>query len=191
MKTELKFKTHEDMETYLFDKYPIIFQDKDKDMTQSCLCWGIDCDVGWGNIIDKLCERLTFIAEKHGLQVIADQVKEKYAGLRFYYHTQYVQNSPFIRFKNLCFSLLRKCNIWVQYGFAMIGIDVITKDMDDKIVFDIIDTLVQDAEDKSEHICENCGDTWAKCCNIGRWYKTLCKDCAKELKYTYPEDKGI
>ena len=47
MKAELQNK--------LFEKYPKIFGQKDLPMTQTAMCWGIDCGDGWYNIIDTLC----------------------------------------------------------------------------------------------------------------------------------------
>ena len=110
MKTELQQK--------LFDKYPKIFGDRTKPMTETCMCWGLDVGDGWYDIIDTLCEALTYtystsveIDEEDGKrlgiepykmggednyffqveppQVIATQVKEKYARLRFYYREEY------------------------------------------------------------------------------------------------------
>lgn len=110
MKPELQQK--------LFDKYPKIFGDRTKPMTETCMCWGLDVGDGWYDIIDTLCEALTYtystsveIDEEDGKrlgiepykmggednyffqveppQVIATQVKEKYATLRFYYREEY------------------------------------------------------------------------------------------------------
>jgi hypothetical protein len=110
MKTELQEK--------LFSKYPKIFGDRTKPMTETCMCWGLEVGDGWYDLIDILCESLTYtyttsieVDEEDGKrlgikpyksevgnsyyftiqppQVIADQVKEKYGTLRFYYHQEY------------------------------------------------------------------------------------------------------
>lgn len=39
----------------LFKKYPKIFQDKDKLMSETCMCWGIEHGPGWYDILDNLC----------------------------------------------------------------------------------------------------------------------------------------
>jgi len=80
MKIELQQK--------LFDKYPKIFGQKDLPMTQTCMCWGINCGDGWYWLIDQLCNSIqgycdNRIMEK-AYQVEAVQVKEKFGGLRFY-----------------------------------------------------------------------------------------------------------
>ena len=110
MKTELQQK--------LFEKYPKIFGDRTKPMTETCMCWGLEVGDGWYNLIDILCESLTYtyttsieVDEEDGKrlgikpykseakdsyffeveppQVIATQVKEKYGTLRFYYREEY------------------------------------------------------------------------------------------------------
>jgi hypothetical protein len=70
----------------LIEKYPDIFQDAIKPMSKTCMCWGITCGDGWKDTIDETCKQLTILKDITGIQVIADQVKEKFAGLRFYYH---------------------------------------------------------------------------------------------------------
>src|SRR5210317_1330985 len=42
----------------LYQKYPKIFAQKDLDMTQTAMCWGISCGDGWFNIIDNLCSEI-------------------------------------------------------------------------------------------------------------------------------------
>ena len=110
MKAELQQK--------IFDKYPKIFGDRTKPMTETCMCWGLEVGDGWYNLIDTLCEALTYtyttsvqVDEEDGKrlgvesynfnekssyyftieppQVIATQVKEKYGTLRFYYREEY------------------------------------------------------------------------------------------------------
>jgi len=70
----------------LYDKYPEIFKDKDLPMSKTCMCWGIDVGDGWFDIVENICNEIMKLHEKTGIQFIADQVKEKYGGLRFYIH---------------------------------------------------------------------------------------------------------
>jgi len=69
----------------LFKKYPKIFRQKDLPMTETAMCWGIDCADGWFWLIDKLCEHLQWDIDHNKYpQIEAVQVKEKFGGLRFY-----------------------------------------------------------------------------------------------------------
>ena len=92
MKAELQKK--------LFEKYPKIFRQKDLPMTETCMCWGIECGGGWYWLLDQLCDAIQRYCdarngsigysgevaepERHLFQVEAVQVKEKFGGLRFY-----------------------------------------------------------------------------------------------------------
>lgn len=98
----------EELQKKLYQKYPKIFAQKGLPMSETNMCWGITTDDGWYNIIDTLCGCIQHHIDwkncdgkyehmrKHRPpeadgtwvqvhQVEADQVKEKYGGLRFYY----------------------------------------------------------------------------------------------------------
>ena len=68
----------------LYDKYPKIFRQKDLPMTETAMCWGIECDDGWFDLIDTLCFLLQHSVVNGHPQIEAIQVKEKFGGLRFY-----------------------------------------------------------------------------------------------------------
>jgi len=80
-----------DLDQLLCEKYPKIFADRHKTMTETCMCWGFEHGDGWYNIIDQLCSNIQHHIdwkEKQGHvvpQVVAEQVKEKFGTLRFYY----------------------------------------------------------------------------------------------------------
>jgi hypothetical protein len=72
----------DELEKQLIEKYPTIFQNVGKSPMESCMSWGIECGDGWYDLIDRLCNRLISLNKT----VVADQVKEKFGGLRFYVH---------------------------------------------------------------------------------------------------------
>lgn len=87
------------LQAQLYAKYPKIFRDKDLPMTQTCMCWGLECGGGWYDLLDHLCYAMTWTYQtsvKTGEgytpveppQVVADQVKEKFGTLSFYYHLE-------------------------------------------------------------------------------------------------------
>lgn len=81
MKKELELK--------LVEKYPKILRDYGGDVTETALCFGFQHDDGWYNLLDKCMEKLQYFCDlcsKDGreVQVVADTIKEKFGGLRFY-----------------------------------------------------------------------------------------------------------
>jgi len=64
--------------------FPILYQDRNEDMTKTCMCWGFPGD-GWYLLIRELSEKIENYNRKNkNNPVIAVQVKEKFGGLRFY-----------------------------------------------------------------------------------------------------------
>ena len=86
----------------LYEKYPTLFANKDKTPVQSCMAFGVECNIGWYDIISSVCYRIQqheknkkYHTERKLKEdpsyksdyyaVIFDQIKEKYGGLRIYY----------------------------------------------------------------------------------------------------------
>ena len=116
---------------YLLKKYPKLYAQYYWTPQQTCMCWGFPGD-GWKTLIDNLSRRITKLDPDGTLQ--AEQVKEKFGGLRFYY-----------------------------------GGKVRTKEIAEQIRH-----LVDEAEEKSFHLCEECGHKGEIRNDIG-WYRTLCE----------------
>jgi len=75
-----------ELDDALCAKYPKIFADRHKSMQETCMCWGFDCGDGWYDLIDNLCSLIqNYVDWSKCEQVVAEQVKEKFGGLRFYY----------------------------------------------------------------------------------------------------------
>ena len=58
-------------------------------MTETCMCWGLEVPDVWLNEIDSLSKKLegmnAMAYQMHRVRIQADQVKDKFAQLRFYY----------------------------------------------------------------------------------------------------------
>ena len=80
---------NQELELKLVKKYPKILRDYKGDPMQTCMAWGLEADSGWYELLDKCMEKLQYfcdICSKDGreVQVVANQIKEKYSTLRFY-----------------------------------------------------------------------------------------------------------
>lgn len=89
----------------LFEKYPNLFENKNKSPRESCMAWGIECNNGWYELISSVCWRISQheknIADRIRIRneagkendqsdlnyvpVKFDQIKEKFGGIRIYY----------------------------------------------------------------------------------------------------------
>ena len=73
-------------EKELLEKYPKIFRQKDLPMSQTCMCWGLACSEHWFPLLNILCEYIQNNIDEYKLpQLEADQIKEKFGSLRYYY----------------------------------------------------------------------------------------------------------
>jgi hypothetical protein len=73
-----------DLTKRLYDRFPELYAQHSLPMSQTCMCWGFDCDDGWFDILWTLSLALEDEARQVGAGIEAVQVKEKFAGLRFY-----------------------------------------------------------------------------------------------------------
>jgi len=78
---------NKELEIKLVEKYPIILRDYGGDMKKTCMHWGMECGDGWYDLLNELLAKLDYISNHSGVQVVADQIKEKFGTLRFYYST--------------------------------------------------------------------------------------------------------
>lgn len=145
---------NEDLEKQLYNLGPILYQEKDLPMQQTCMCWGFECPDSWFDLLKELTIELeTSINNKYKgkYECVAQQVKEKYGSLRF-------------------------------YGEIKILIENPTKDdlSLSKKLYEQFQELVDKAEYKSEKICCECGKPATK--TSSGWIAHFCDDCAANFK---------
>ena len=88
----------QELDKLLCERYPKMMVNRNKNMQETCMCWGFDCGDGWFNILNQLMGNIQHYTDwnndnfakgytqyKQVLQVTLDQVKEKFGTLRFYY----------------------------------------------------------------------------------------------------------
>jgi hypothetical protein len=72
----------------LFEKYPQLFRKRTLPASETCMCWGICCGIGWYELIDDVCGQLHTMFTELKLEgedyPAVEQVKEKFGTLRFY-----------------------------------------------------------------------------------------------------------
>lgn len=182
-----------ELEEQLAKKYQKLFVNKNKSPLETLICFGCECGDGWYKILDDLFAYLTELSErKFSLrysdeyrekyknekdyyekyysykhlppQIILDQVKEKYATLRVYYHEEYndvpEDIKPFVDLNELDKSL--------------------------KDFFVRVDNAIDYAEFLSAKTCEVTGKD-GKLYTKG-WHRVLCDEEAIKMGYIPEED---
>jgi hypothetical protein len=80
-----------ELDEYLCKVYPKMMVNRNKPMTETCMCWGFECGDGWFQILNQLMGNIQSHIDWQNRdkevvpQVTLDQVKEKFGTLRFYY----------------------------------------------------------------------------------------------------------
>lgn len=69
----------------VMDRHPKIFRERNMSPQETCMCWGLEVGEGWLPVIDQGCRAMETVERLYGVSVIAQQVKQKFGGLRFYY----------------------------------------------------------------------------------------------------------
>ncbi len=178
----------EELDKQLCDKYPNIFRNRNASIQESCMAWGMECGDGWYDIIDHLCYAAThtwttsieideedakklliekskyngcYFLEIPAPTMVADQVKQKFGTLRFYYTLEFEPN--------------------IQELYKSKKYPDLTEVIERYRAF--FDGIVHMAEIMSSRTCEITGKKGEMCVR-GGWYKALCEEKAKELEYT-------
>jgi hypothetical protein len=144
----------EQFDKMMCERFPGIFANRNKSMMETCMCWGFDVGHGWRELLFSLCEKLEFVCQSNGdlITVVADQVKSKFASLRFYWHTVGSKDE---------FSDEEKIVAEKLYG--------------------VLEDLISHAEDRSGYLCEVCGE-YGKTITIGGWQYTFCQKHETSLR---------
>jgi hypothetical protein len=80
-----------ELDEYLCKVYPKMMVNRNKDMQETCMCWGFAVGDGWFQLLNQLMGNIQNHIDwqnRNGevvSQVTVDQVKEKFGTLRFYY----------------------------------------------------------------------------------------------------------
>lgn len=145
---------------YMCKTYPEFFSERNLPMTQTCMCWGFDVGPGWYWILDRLCKNLMVIKKASGVNVVFTQIKEKFAGGRFY-HGSWPK---------------RKSKKWNDNEYSIWG--------------KIIDNEVSIAEELCEYTCSKCAEYKHDVFYIGRWAHDTCEKCLLELNPDLKNELG-
>lgn len=145
----------------LVEAFPLLYRDRYGKMTETCMCWGFECDDGWFQLIWELSEKLENRIEeleKNGLCYCGHKHELNCEECRCDQHQQ----------MHLCASQVKE-----KYGTARVYLNFYDEQADN---------FIDEAELKSETTCETCG-TAGCLMTMGRWVKTLCITCAEGTNY--------
>ena len=176
-----------ELERKLIEKYPVLFEERHKPMTQSLMCFGCEFQDGWYKIFDDLCHYLTRLSkgeqlvklkpefttkENYGYMYLKNptisftQVKEKYGTMRVYWIGNGVEGD-WDEIKNKFDDSVEPGNLFNKY-------------------YDRVENAIDYVEFLSSKVCEECGEPGKVYTN--GWYVSRCKKHAIEHYGFDPEE---
>jgi len=203
---------NKELQEKLYQDFPELFKEKDYPMTETCMCWGIECSDGWEPIIRNVSKVLktdyALARQKksfpyqdeitvwfHNLcRKIEKKLGLKYASLYTAKHRTYERFPGFaIRFSQIKekFGTLR---IYHNFEDKFKPEDVKHLDPADIIIareraWGRIDGVLGIAHILSEQTCESCGAPGKLF--TGGWWVTRCKECSERAGRSYGETAKV
>ena len=176
----------QELDKLLCEKYPKMMVNRNKDMKETCMCWGFECGDGWYNIIDILCGKLG--SEYYSAKSRYDFIKDR-AGEKMYGNASgdiITQGEIDLR-KQIMDEEALKVPVAVQVKEKFGGLRFYVQGATEKHW-----NYISFAESMSYRICESCGAE-GKTYTDG-WHTTLC-DIHAEMngrtkEYQSDEDEG-
>jgi hypothetical protein len=175
-----------ELEKKLIEKYPKIFRQKDLPMTETCMCWGLDCGDGWYKIIDALCK---CIQSKIDGRIHMDEIMRKnnnfgrvFAGCHWGWKSlrwwrAFVDRYKEYRRLKIPFNevdyVIEAVQVKEKFGGLRFYITGSVHSYDDEV-----QGMVNLAETLSFMTCERCGND-AELKGDG-WLYTLCDECEEK-----------
>ena len=156
MRDELELKLAEQF-PFMRKKESLQEQRENGGISDLYSAYGCQMGDGWYELMVDLCAEITAAYERAGVPVdiVVDQVKEKWGGLRFYYHTP-------------------DCPVG-SHAFDIIGVGSLRNTGGDSPLEHEIAEIVSKYEEKSVTVCEDCGKPGTRR-KLG-YVRTLCDAC--------------
>jgi len=174
MRADLELKLQED---FPFMKR-VMNDSNDEQIRNIYQKWGCECSAGWYQIIHDMCQEISdrYAEEEIPVDLVVEQIKEKFASLRFYY--SFVDAPVTIQ----AFDCIGGPSIRFYPQNDNDG------DNRKKLRHDIA-SIVRKYEEKSETVCESCGQEGTIRMDM-LWKRTLCDECYRKYLKKLEEKKN-
>lgn len=201
----------------MMKEFPLLYRQRKLPMTETCMCWGIDCGIGWYEPLYRLSQSLEAInldiGKRWGFRIEAEQVKQKYGTLRFYWAIRPVApwwrnaiSYPFRWLSKNAYSLSAtgaelKVGRFLYHMFFNIaqflqwaGPKCKQREIVIHSVDNLVSALVSKCDGECFDVCEDCGrgigmSYSPRYATLG-WVSYLCDKCAEKTEGYYTVEDG-
>jgi hypothetical protein len=182
-----------ELDKLLCEKYPKMMVNRNKNMQETCMCWGFECGDGWFNILDQLMGNI----QHH----IDWKDKQRKGAMDYNYMAAQAKAGNFDAFEETMkavpndeYKEKRLAEIvagdfrQVPESIPQVTLDQVKEKFGTLRFYysggdDYISGMVSLAESMSGCTCETCGSqaktNWPKAENggLGGWVRTICESC--------------
>ena len=151
----------QELEQKLYAIDPVFFREKDMDMTQTCMCWGIECGDGWYEPITKFLEKVKMLNQllvPVNKCIVASQIKSKWADFTCYWNIDVLDEDN-------------------DQGLGEKEEELVST------VYGMMEDTVNGCVEECSHTCEICGkhSIWNDEVFVcGSWLTVKCLECAQK-----------
>jgi len=163
-----------ELEDKLYAKYPLLFEQKDWDNTQTAMCWGIGVGNGWYNIIDTVCAEIQELIEEP-LHTIA--LYEKFLLDKPDHENASYFKESITKAKEKVVPQVQIAQVKEKWGSLRIYLTYYNPQ---------INSILSFAESMSFKTCEKCGKPGTP--SRSGWIVVLCDDCREAITQRTKQD---
>lgn len=163
-----------ELEQKLFEKYPVLFRDRNKPVTESCMAFGCEFSDGWYKLLDELCEYITRLSNRTDLLKLNKE-----------YHTEENRGFIYLKRPTISFTQVKEKFGMMRIYWSGNGVEnweeicaKVHQDDRERAVnkyYDEVQNAIDYVEFLSSKVCESCGQP-GKLSNKG-WMKVRCENC--------------
>ena len=181
----------QELDALLCEKYPKMMVNRNKDMKETCMCWGFECGDGWFNILDQLMGSIQHHIDwkekqrKWAIDYNEMAAQAKAGNFDLFEETTKAQPNDEYKEKRLA-EIIAGDFRQVPESIPQVTLDQVKEKFGTLRFYysggdDRIDGMVSLAESLTGVTCESCGNVGER--RGGGWVHTYCTPCeeAREL----------
>jgi hypothetical protein len=182
----------QELDKLLCEKYPKMMINRNKNMQETCMCWGFECGDGWFNILDQLMGNIQHHIDwkekqrRWAMDYNEMATQAKAGNFELFEETTKAQPNDQYKEKRLA-EIVAGDFREVPESIPQVTLDQVKEKFGTLRFYytggdDVIDGMVRMAESMTGVTCESCGNIGER--RGGGWVHTYCTPCeeAREIK---------